>query len=223
MKKFLTLCAIGIVGYFISLGCTKLQPTPPRPIEKENIISAYTDSINQKFILIGEKYHFVLGSSGRFSARLTRQSAAILSYLLIYPQTDAISLVIPKNSSITEASDLDDVVLVKFGLQIDKALASDALLEWVKSQKSGVVENGKELSLFDENSDYFSYHILLDGKQYKSEGTMDAKLMKLENPMPIMIEVNGREKSASPLIFREGNLTLDGNILLPLSNINYKD
>ena len=223
MKKLLTLFAVGVLGYFVTLGCTKPQPVPPPPLIGDTIISAYVDNVRKKFVLLGDKYHFVIENSGRFSPQLSGQSIDILFHLLSYPQTDSIYMVIPSSRPIMIERSLDNSFMLRFDIAIDVALASADLLLWARTQTvQGVAQNGKPLTLFRESGGVLKTDILLDGRQYESDSAINALVTKLNNSIPIMIEDNEHKNPKSKLVFVDENLTLDGYRLAPLSNLNYK-
>lgn len=223
MKKLLTLFAVGVLGYFVTLGCTKPQPVPPPPLIGDTIISAYVDNARKEFVLLGDKYHFVIENSGRYSPQLSGQSLDILFYLLSYPQTDAIYMVIPSSRPIMMERSLDNSFMLRFDIAIDAILAPDDLLTWARTQTvQGVAQSGKPLTLFKESGGVLKTGILLDGRQYKSDSAINALVTKLSNSIPIRLEDNEQQNPKSKLVFVDENLTLDGYRLTPLSNLNYK-
>jgi hypothetical protein len=222
MKKFLSLVSMSILVYFISLGCSKPQPVPPPPTESETIIAAYMDNVDKKFILLGEKYQFIIGNSGRYSPQLEAESLDVLMYLLAQKDTRGIALVIPTRRPIMMIQNLDNIVMVRFVVQIKKDEASQALLSWVKGQVSmGVTRDGETIPLFVDAGEVFKKEILLDAREYKSDQVINAQVGRLTEFIPIMIEKNRLEKEASTLRFEEGNLTLRGHVLSKIETINY--
>jgi hypothetical protein len=222
MKKFLALVSVSILAYFISLGCSKPQPVPPPPTESETIIAAYVDNVDKKFILLGEKYQFIIGNSGRYSPRLEAESLDVLMYLLAQQNTRGIAWVIPTKRPIMMIQNLDNVMMVRFVVQIKKDEASQAVLSWVKEQVSaGVIRDGKAVALFEDAGEVFKKEILLDARQYKSDQVITAQVGRLIESIPIMIEKNSLEKQTSTLVFKEGNLTLRRHVLSKIETINY--